>query len=69
MQFWQSRACRVSSGLAVLAAFVLLFTALTFDYTVGRWGAATWVAVVLLVGCLLASCCFGGGSGRNHTPT
>jgi hypothetical protein len=69
VRFWQSRACGVSSGLAVLAAFVLLFTALAFDYTAGRWGAATWVAVALLGGCLLASCCFGGDSGAKGIPT
>lgn len=57
MRFWQSKACRIASGLGVLAALVLLFTTGVFDYPVSEWGAGTWLGVILIVVVLLPLCC------------
>ncbi len=60
MGFWESKACRVISGVAVLLVAVLGLTAAVYGYTVSRWTPATWAAVLVVAGCLMVCCCLRG---------
>ncbi|RMG94193.1 MAG: hypothetical protein D6708_04385 [Candidatus Dadabacteria bacterium] len=59
MGFWESKPCRVISGLAVVLAVALVVTGWAFGYTPDRWTPATWVALAAVLACLAVCCCAG----------
>ncbi len=67
MGFWESKPCRVVSGVALLLLAALAITGLVFGYTPARWNAATWIAVVVVAGCMFVCCCVRGRAGEQRS--
>ncbi len=68
MGFWESKPCRVFSGLALLVAVALVVSGGAFGYTPDRWTPLTWVALGITAACLAVCCCLGGRRQEARRP-